>query len=232
MIRPSDADYRVTRDFVVEQYIGDPLDLKGRTLYQQIINSDGTLSGVSTITGEPNSNIIRGSVCDVQRLVFDEGQYYQISVDFGYDRDNDTEGSIRGKFISNPKTQILNTVGAGSSIIDVDSTIGFPSKGSLFTTDIDGNGVVITYGSKSVNQFNDIATTNITSEISDGNNLSYNNNCFAYKDNDKIEVRMTSTLTNLKLQEATNSLNVGDTINVKSIGLPATYKKRQTGFTT
>ena len=230
LIRPSDADYRVTRDFVVEQYIGDPLDLKGRTLYQQIINSDGTLSGVSTITGEPNSNIIRGSICDVQRLVFDEGQYYQISVDFGYDRDNDTEGSIRGKFISNPKTQILNTVGAGSSIIDVDSTIGFPSKGNLFTTDIDGNGVVIAYGSKSVNQFNDIATTNITSEIPDGNNLSYNNNCFAYKDNDKIEVRMTSTLTNLKLQEATNSLNVGDTINVKSIGLPATYKKATNWF--
>ena len=231
LIRPSDADYRITKDFVVESYIGDPLDLKGRTLYQQVINADGTLSGINTITDEiDNNTIIRGSVCDVERLSFDEGQYYQISIDIGYDRDTDVEGSIRGIYQSNPKTQIINTVGAGSSIIDVDSTIGFPEKGTLFTTDIDNDIIYINYGSKTINQFSDISTLNITNEIVEGSNLSYNNNCFAFKNNDKIEVRMTSTLTNLRLEEQTKNFNVGDTINVKSIGLPATYKKATNWF--
>jgi len=231
LIRPSDADYRITKDFVVESYIGDPLDLKGRTLYQQVINSDGALSGINTITDEiDNNTIIRGSVCDVERLPFDEGQYYQISIDIGYDRDTDVEGSIRGIYQSNPKTQIINTVGAGSSIIDVDSTIGFPEKGTLFTKDINNNVININYGSKTINQFNEISTSNITNEIDEGSNLSYNNACFAFKGNDKIEVRMTSTLTNLRLKEQTKNLNVGDTINVKSIGLPATYKKATNWF--
>ena len=231
LIRPSDADYRITKDFVVKSYIGDPLDLKGRTLYQPIISANGSIVGINTITGEiDNNTIIRGSVCDIERLPFDEGQYYQVSIDIGYDRDTDVEGSIRGLYQSNPKTQIVNTVGAGSSIIDVDSTIGFPDKGSLFTSDIDNNVIKINYGSKTINQFNEISTSDITGEIAEGSNLNYNNTCFAFKGDDKIEVIMTSTLTNLLLKEQTKNLNVGDTINVKSIGLPATYKKATNWF--
>lgn len=230
LIKPSDADYRITKDFVVESFIGDPLDLNRRTLYQQVINEDGTLSGINTITGEIDDSIIRGSICGVRKLPIDKGQYYQVSVDIGYDRDTDVDGSIRGTFKSNPKTQIINSVSAGSSILDVDSTIGFPNKGTLITTDIDNNFINIKYGSKNINQFYEISTSDITGEISEGTNISYNNNCFSFKDNDKIEVRMTSTLTNIILKEQTKNLNVGDIINVKSIGLPVTYKKAKNWF--
>ena len=70
LIRPSDADYRVSKNFVVESYVGDPLMLMGRTLYQPIINfgkkggigreglgrgtgAMGTLSGINSINGTP-----------------------------------------------------------------------------------------------------------------------------------------------------------------------------------
>ena len=231
LISPSNADYRITKDFVVESYIGDPLNLKGRTLYQPIINSDGTLTGINTITGEVDNNtVIRGSVCDVKKLPFEGNKYYQISIDLGYDRDIDVEGSIRGSYRSNPKTQIINTVSAGSSVIDVDSTIGFPNKGTLFTTDVDDNVININYNSKTINQFIGISTSDITGEIAEGSNLRYDNTCFSFEGNNKIEVRVTSTLTNLNLKDKTKNLNVGDIINVKSIGLPAAYKKATNWF--
>ena len=34
LFRPSDADYKVTQDYVVESVIGDPLQLKNLTLFQ------------------------------------------------------------------------------------------------------------------------------------------------------------------------------------------------------
>ena len=34
VISPSNAIYQKTKDFVVEPYVGDPEDLKNRTLYQ------------------------------------------------------------------------------------------------------------------------------------------------------------------------------------------------------
>ena len=37
LVQPSDADYRITRDLVVERLVGDPKDLVNRTLFQ-----DGT----------------------------------------------------------------------------------------------------------------------------------------------------------------------------------------------
>ena len=34
VIKPSNADYRKTKDFIVEPYVGDPEDLINRTIYQ------------------------------------------------------------------------------------------------------------------------------------------------------------------------------------------------------
>ena len=185
LIRPSDADYRVSKNFVVESYVGDPLMLMGRTLYQPIINfgkkggigreglgrgtgAMGTLSGINSINGTPEmEKVVRGSVCKVERLNYDKGQYYQISVDYGYDRDSNVEGSIYGSFQPNPKTQLVNSVGIGATILDVDSTVGFPDEGSLSIFTRDNDELKVSYTSKNVNQFLGISTTNINSEIGD-----------------------------------------------------------------
>ena len=58
-----------------------------------------------------------------------------------------------GKFVPNPKTKILTQVAAGSTIIDVDSTLSFPETGKLEIVDVDNNVLSIDYTGKSVNQF-------------------------------------------------------------------------------
>ena len=251
LIRPSDAEFRISKNFVVESYVGDPLLLQGKTLYQPIINfgdkggigneglgrgtgAMGTLSGINSINGTPEmEKVVRGSVCKVERLNYDKGQYYQLSVDYGYDRDINVEGSVYGSFQPNPKTQLINSVGAGATFIDVDSTIGFPDKGSLSVFTRNNNELKINYTSKNVNQFLGISTININSEIDDGSNIRYFNNAFAFSGigtEDQIKVRMTSSLKDLELRDPTKSLKVGDTINVKSLGFPSTKQKATNWF--
>ena len=100
LIRPSNADYKVTQDFIVEAVQGNPLDLKNRTLFQ-------------------DSTGARGSVTNVQQLSFGEYEFYQVSIDYGFSRDINVRGSIFGTFEPNPKTKILNTVSIGQTFIDV-----------------------------------------------------------------------------------------------------------------
>ena len=95
------------KNFIVEQVEGDPLELKNRTLFQERTNA-------------------RGSVSNVQQINYDRGQFYQISIDYGYNRDVDVRGTIFGEFEVSSKTKLLNSVSIGSTIIDVDSTLGSP----------------------------------------------------------------------------------------------------------
>ena len=94
LFRPSDASYNVTEDIVVKKDIGDPLDLKNLTLFQ-------TSSGA------------RGTVTNVNQVQYGGGDYYQLSIDSGYERDiNTRQGTIFGTFKPNPKTKILEKIGA------------------------------------------------------------------------------------------------------------------------
>ena len=86
LIRPSDADYVVSQDFVIEQYVGDPLNLKNRTIYQ-------------------SSTKARGTVTKVEKLN-EDGNFYQVSIDSGYNRDIDVSGTTFGKFEPNSKNKI------------------------------------------------------------------------------------------------------------------------------
>ena len=116
LLRPSDANYKITQDLVVEKITGDPLELKNLTLFQDQTGA-------------------RGSVTNVEQIQYDQGQYYQISVDYGYQRDIDVTGTVYSEFKPNPVTRILNPVSTASTILDVDSTVGFGSTGTLITTD-------------------------------------------------------------------------------------------------
>ena len=75
LLRPSNADYQVTADFIVERIQGNPLDLQNLTIFQK-------------------STEARGSVTNVVPIDYDQGQYYQISIDTGYDRDIDVQLSL------------------------------------------------------------------------------------------------------------------------------------------
>ena len=201
LFRPSDADYKVTQDFVVEQLAGDPMDLKNLTLFQ-------------------DSTGARGSVSNVDPINYGDGQYYQIAVDYGFARDISVRGSIFGEFKPNPKTKILNNIGVGATIVDVDSTIGFPESGQLIMVDSIGDQVSATYSGKNINQFFNV--DGITENYEKKTDIRLDDNSYAYVGIDTtnpIKVRITSTLKEFKLNEDSYYYNEDDTINIQSLGI-------------
>ena len=162
----------------------------------------------------------RGSVSDVSPIVYGDGRYHQISIDYGFARDISVRGSILGEFKPNPKTKILNTVGSGATIIDVDSTIGFPETGNLIFEDSVGDLVSIAYTGKSVNQFFNVS--GITEQFDKKTDIRLDDESYAYVGLDTsspIKVRIASTLKEFKLKNGSYSYNEGDTINIQSLGI-------------
>ncbi len=200
LIRSSDANYVVSQDYVVEKYYGDPLDLKNRTIYQNLTNA-------------------RGTVTKVEKLNVD-GDFYQISIDTGYQRDIDVDGTIYGKFEPNSKTKLLNDVSVGATVIDVDSTIDFPKSGSLAITDTNGDLNLINYTDKNLTQF--VGLTPTTATFSKGidvreNDYSYSNTGIGTAN--QIRVRILSTLKHIEYNEPNFGFSVGDRISLKTIGV-------------
>ena len=78
LIKPSDADYGFAQDFVVKPITGDPRNLKGSTLFQDIDEDDKNIRGAS------------GAISDVKDFLYGGEHYYQISV---------SKDSIDGNFI-------------------------------------------------------------------------------------------------------------------------------------
>ena len=198
LIRPSDANYVISQDYVVEKYMGDPLDLKNRTIYQKSTNA-------------------RGTVTKVEKLNVD-GDFYQISIDTGYQRDIDVNGTIYGKFVPNSKTRLLNDVSIGATIIDVDSTVDFPKSGSLAFNNSNGDLNLINYTDKNLTQFVGLTTT--TSAFAKGIDVRENDYSYStISTGSQIRVRILSTLKNIEYNEQNFGFSVGDRISLKTIGV-------------
>ena len=212
LLRPSNANYKITQDLVVEKIQGDPLDLKNLTLFQ-------------------DSSGARGSVTDVEQIQYDQGQYYQVSIDYGYQRDIDVTGTVFSEFEPNPKTKILTGVSVGSSIIDVDSTIGFAATGKLLTNDVDGNVISIQYLDKNDNQF--LSVTGVAATIAKTTSIRFDDYSYAYSGintSNQIQVRITSTLKDLQLEGETYYYKKGDTIQVQSLGIEDNKEQSKNWF--
>ena len=80
-----------------------------------------------------------------------ELHFIRLSIDAGYNRDSRVEGSTYGTFITPPRTRIIGEVGAGLTVIDVDSTVGFGTTGELHFKYIDNTVGVSSYTSKKFN---------------------------------------------------------------------------------
>ena len=135
-LTPSNAENLVLSNFLVEPIVGDPLEIENRTLFQG--NSYAPIYSVEQL----NVSVDRS--------------YYKLSFDEGYNRDIRVFGTTYGGFDVSPKTHIIGTVSAGSSVIDVDSTIGFENSGEIFVkypNSIVQTSGIVSYTSKTTTQF-------------------------------------------------------------------------------
>jgi len=211
LFRPSNADYKITKDFIVEEISGDPLKLKNLTFNQKSTGARGTVTDVVPILYGPKEG---------------ERPYFAVSIDSGYSRDISVQGTIKSEFVVNPKTKLTNDVSIGSTVLDVDSTLGFPWTGKLIIKDPDDNPVSLAYTGKSVNQFFDITGINNTfKSTTDVREDDYSFSYVGINTDEQIQVRIAACLQDIEFKEPNYSYEPGDVIRLQSIGVETKVEK-------
>ena len=210
---PSDADYRVDRNLVVEVVEGDPENLLNRTLFQD--NFENIRKAYAPISSV--EKIYSG---------ISTAEYYKIAIDGSLTQNDGTTELLYGKFSSHPKTYVIGSVGVGQSFIDVDTTIGFPNSGSLNFQYKNGTIGVCTYSDKTINQFLDIETDGITSVISDGTYVDQNTYAYVGSPTDNgVRVKIRSVLNDVRIPIKTRFQKKDSKIKIKTLGKQGTSVK-------
>ena len=213
LIEPSAAQYRITRDFVVEAIEGDPITLVNTTLYQD----EGVFKKSS------------GTITNVEKILRGDKTFYVVSLDFEYNRDISVTGTVFGDFNIHPKTKVTNTVSTFDTTIDVDSTVGFPTSGDLIFTLDNGSQFLVNYTSKSINQF--YGCSGILEEIPSGTEAPLD--AFAYGfniDGDQVKVRITGVLSDVNVLSPGKYFDKDQTIKINNLGYSAVDERLNNWF--
>ena len=192
LIKPSAAQYIRRFVTIAEAISGDPNKLVGQSITK--LTDAGT----------------NASISEVEPFTRNNQQYFKVSLFIGYD----DLSTIEGTFQITPSTKATQTVAVGSSVVTVDSTIGFAQTGYVLS------GInSITYTDKSINQF--LGCTGIGETIEAADNVRSDEIYFGYEDGDetkKVELRLTGVLS--KFEQISDNINVvnNDIISVKNLG--------------
>ena len=193
LIKPSSAKFIRKEEIVCQLISGDdPTKLVGQTIFKSTDSSTNA------------------SVSEVEVFTRNNLSYYKISLFVGYS-DKDL---IEGTFTIPGKTRVLETVSVGSSIISVDSTIGFGQTGTL----ISGNNT-INYTSKSINQF--FGCSGVNTQISLADNIRSDEVIYGYEDGDrskKVTLRITGVLSKFVAESDISLSDENEIITIKNVG--------------
>ena len=193
LIKPSTAKF-IRREVIITELISgdDPTRLVGQTIKKS--TDERTQAAVS----------------EVEIITRTNKTYYKVSLFVGYDE----KDLIEGTFTIPGKTKALETVSIGSSIISVDSTIGFGQTGNI----ISGNNKIY-YTSKSVNQF--FGCSGVTEQISQISDIKSDEVMYGYEGGDinkKVELRITGVLSKFTSTSDIYLADENEIISIKNIG--------------
>jgi len=192
LIKPSSANY-VRREVIVTELVsGEPSKIVGQTLIK---------------TTDANTT---ASISAVEPFYAKSKTFYKIQLYIG----NDGKSSVEGNFIITPNTKLIESVSAGSSILNVDSTVSFPQSGTL----VSGTNT-ISYTGKSINQF--FGCTGISDTIPTASNIRSNDTYYSYEDGDtskKVELILLGVISNLVEESENFKVEEGDIITIKNLG--------------
>ena len=218
LFTPSNAQYKVTNDLVVEAIEGDPVDLELSTLFQNQYGADIEKAYAPITSVE---KVFTGTATTA----------YKLSVDGGYNRDARVDGAMYGAFSIHPKTKLIGQVSTGTTTLDVDSTIDFASSGELSVVYNDATTGIVTYTSKSTTQF--FGCSNITGIIEDATNIGINTYAYgtSFSDSTKtIKVRVNNVLDKLEYSNKTKGYSKGNTARIKTLGTNVNTSKGKNWF--
>mgnify|MGYP001553352176 CR=1 FL=1 len=206
LIQPSNAQYRVTRNFVVEQLRGNIEDLVNRTVFQ---DQYGSISKSF------------GTVTDIQRIFKNGREYHILMLDYDFDKDIIVSGSIFGELKIHPKTVTTTATQVSSDNIVVDSTIGFPDSGELVV-----NGefapIIITYSEKTINQF--LGCSGVIELIASNTDIALNTYAYGFdSDGNQIQFRITGVIQDIELPFESKYYEQGDIAKLLTLGYNEDY---------
>tara|TARA_B100000965_G_scaffold190967_1_gene159409 strand:+ start:8686 stop:21657 length:12972 start_codon:yes stop_codon:yes gene_type:complete len=219
LIKPSSAEY-IRREVVVAQQIsGDPAKLTGQTITKSNdLNTSASVSEVEIFSRSGNTGITT---------------YYKLNLFIGFN-END---AIRGVFTIPGKTRVIEDASVDSSILTVDSTVGFGTTGTIITNGINGINT-ITYNDKTINQF--LNCSGIGVSIRSADDLRSDEFIFGYEEGDltkRVEMRITGVVSNFELIETSGSsvTSEGEKVTIKNLGEiipnpPRSERSRKTVF--
>ena len=191
--KPSSAQFKRREIVVAEAISGAPENLVGQTIKKSSdLTTQASISEVDIFT--------RSGI----------NTYFKMGLFVGFDE----KDLIEGTFEIQPKTSNINPVSIGSSVITVDSTVGFGTTGTLISGDN-----VITYSSKTVNQFLGCGGIDNIMEIKSP--IRTNEVFFGYENGDlskKVEIRITGVLSDVETIGDVLSVSEGEKIFVKNVG--------------
>jgi len=196
---PSDDKWRVVETFVCELVSGNPLLLKGQTLYQNSFP-------------EYNIENANGSIYSVEKFNTNNNLLYTLQIFSGYSNNLNPKGSIEGTFSSTPNTYVVEDIISGSNYITVDSTVGFGNSGKL-----EINGLVITYTDKTNNQF--LNCSGISNSIQQKSKVFFDHYVYAYEENSSnvVKFKLHNVLSKLESSNVLYSYD-GDPIQIDHLG--------------
>jgi len=192
LVKPSSAGF-IRRDVIIAERIsGDPDKLVG-----QIVSSTDsqTKASVSEVEIFSRSGI---------------STYYKIGLFIGFD-DRDL---IEGTFKIQASTKVVSPVSIDSSVITVDSTVGFADTGKLICGEN-----TIEYTGKTVNQF--LGCSGVETAIGTKSNVRTDDLFFGYEDGDitkKVELRITGVLSKFEAVNDILRTTEGEKIYTKNVG--------------
>lgn len=184
------------------------------TLFVELISGDPNLVQGQSLIQDKFDNILPaiGSIYKIEPVNLKENNFYRIYIFSGYNNNKNPSKSIFGEFIPTNKTYTTEKISQQSSIITVDSTIGFNNSGKLNI----GN-LIITYTEKTNTQF--INCSGITSIIEPGTEVFSDNYVYSYENENEniVKFRILNTISELKDNDITYSLP-GDGFKVDNFG--------------
>ena len=193
LIKPSSAQF-IRREIVLAERIsGDPNKLVGQTIRKS------------------TDSATQASISEVEILTRGSQIFYKIALFVGY---NDQD-LIQGTFSITGKTKIIGPVSIGSSVITVDSTVGFGTTGTV----VAGLNTAISYTDKTINQF--LGCTNVGSAITTTSDLRSDETYYGYEDGDltkKVDLRITGVISKFVPVSDIKLTNEGEEITVKNLG--------------
>ena len=192
LLKPSYADFVRRRVLVAERISGDPNKLVGQMINNFIDTATGPVSEVEIITRNKKT-------------------FYKIQLFSGYNE----KSLIEGTFKITPNSLVSDSVSIGSSVITVDSTVGFDQSGILTIGDN-----TVEYTDKSVNQF--FGCSGVTNTITPGQ-LAYSqtDTIYGYENGDtdkKVSLRVTGVMSDIEDKQQYDLLFEDDLIAVKNLG--------------